>query len=100
MIICFMICITVVFCVVYILHWARNMAQDNLPMFTWGECVYKEEQPTTTETHPLGFVVDETHDEEKKPTDGEIKEQQLADPVMLCAALIRGEVDIDELTRK
>jgi hypothetical protein len=71
------------------------MSKNNLPMFTYGECLYKvEEVPTEQETH-IGF---EAPAEDQKPTDQEKKDTLLADPIMMCAALLRGEVDVDELT--
>lgn len=90
------ICITIVFCIIYITQWARNMSKNNLPMFTYGECLYKvEDVPTTAQETPIGF---EAPAEDKKLTDQEKKDELLADPVMMCAALLRGEVDVDELT--
>ena len=93
------ICLTIIFCVVWLTLWARHMVVRNLPMFTYGECVYKDavEEPTQDETNRMGFSAPEEEPSEKK-SDKEIKDAYMKDPITMTAALLRGEVDIDELT--
>ena len=91
------ICLFVYLTVSMILRWIRQMAEDELPMFTYGECVKKEQPEYTPGRTPIGF---QASDEEtsKDKTDKEIKEAILTDPITMTAALLRGEVDIDDIT--
>ena len=93
------ICLKVIFCVVWITLWTKHMVVKNLPMFTYGECVWKDkvEEPTQGETNPVGFAVPEEEPVEKK-SDKEIKDAFMKDPITMTAALLRGEVDIDDVT--
>lgn len=99
------ICLTVIFCVVWITLWIKWMVSRNLPLFTYGQCVWKENTPCCTGSQPIGFVPPEevsketpAEKPEQKKTDKEIKEELMQDPVTLCASLLRGEVDIDDVT--
>lgn len=98
MIITAIICFTVVLCLFLILKWAKDMSTAQLPMFTYGECVWKDkvEGPTQGETNPIGFAPSE--EGSKTKTEKEIKDAILADPITMTAALLRGEVDIDDIT--
>ena len=92
------ICLTVIFCVVWITLWIKHMVTHNLPMFTYGECVWsdKVEEPTQGETNPVGFATPE--ESSTKKSEKELKDAMMSDPITMTAALLRGEVDIDELT--
>lgn len=93
------ICLTIIFCVIWVTLWVKHMVTNNLPLFTYGECAWKDgaEEPTQGETNPVGFAPPEEGASEKK-SDKEIKDALMADPITMTAALLRGEVDIDELT--
>lgn len=93
------ICLTIIFCVIWITLWAKHMVVRNLPMFTYGECVWKDsvEEPTQGETNPVGFTAPEAEPTEKK-SDKELKDEFMRDPITMTAALLRGEVDIDDIT--
>ena len=73
------------------------MSRAELPMFTYGECVqYEPEKKVEDATKPIGFVVEDKPVEKK--SDKEIKDALMQDPITMTAALLRGEVDIDELS--
>ena len=91
------ICITVIICLFMVLKWAKDMSTANLPMFTYGECVWKEEPKEPSVTQPIGFTTSEEKQPDEK-TKREIKEAYLKDPITLTASLLRGEVDIDDIT--
>lgn len=94
------ICLTIIFCVVWITLWIKHMVVRNLPLFTYGQCVWKDaDSVKPSEAHPIGFKAEEDEDEDKLkgPTNKEQKEAYLKDPVTLTAALLRGEVDIDDI---
>lgn len=93
------ICLTVIFCVVWITLWIKHMVVRSLPMFTYGECVWKDkvEEPTQGGTNPVGFTAPEEEPTVKK-SDKEIKDAFMRDPITMTAALLRGEVDIDDVT--
>ena len=93
------ICLFIYLVIDMILRWIRKMAEDGLPMFTHGSLEWKpnsdDEETTTT---PIGFNPPTEDDiPETKPTDAEIKEAILQDPSKMISALMRGEVDIDEI---
>lgn len=97
------ICLTVAFCVVYITWFIYFMATNELPMFLWGQCV--KEEPETLPPAPktsIGFVdtaeVKEDTPEEKV-SDREAMEKVLQDTASTISALLRGEVDFDEIKR-
>lgn len=96
MIIAIIVCVTVIFCVIWITLWARHMVVSNLPMFTYGECVWKEEEQDEPNSQPIGFKPEEEQSKDK--TAKEAKEAVFKDPVTMTAALLRGEVDIDDIT--
>ena len=79
------------------------MVSRNLPMFTYGECVWKPNQPEQGVNNTIGFVdtnepiQDDTESKTKERTDKEMKEALMQDPITLCASLLRGEVDIDDV---
>lgn len=94
-IICALICLTVIFCTVFIVH-------KGLPPFiierremTW--------YPEVNETNPIGFQApDEDHkdtptEEDKVLSDKEELERTLQDVASTVTALFRGEVDLNEL---
>ena len=93
------ICVTVIVCLVLILKWVKDMSASCLPMFTYGECVWKDkyEGPQQGETNPIGFTQPEEEVTEKK-SDKELKDMFMKDPITMTAALLRGEVDIDDVT--
>lgn len=91
------ICATVVICLIIILLWAKDMATAELPMFTYGECVKKESSGFIPVNSPIGFTVSD-ESENKEKTDKEKQEAYLKDPIALTASLLRGEVDIDDIT--
>lgn len=92
-----LICITVILCLVIVLRWAKDMSVAELPMFTYGECVKKEPSDFVPVNKPMGFAAPE-EEKSKDKTDKEIKEAILKDPITMTAALLRGEVDIDDIT--
>ena len=97
------VCLTVIFCVVWITLWIKHMVSRNMPLFTYGECVWKDESNTEGAfpvTQPIGFADSDVPEEEqpKDKTDKEIKDAYLKDPITLTASLLRGEVDIDDIT--
>ena len=91
------ICLTVILCLLILLKWAKDMSRAELPMFTYGECVHKEESEYTLHSEKIGFAPPEEDKPTEKKSDKEIKEALMQDPVTMTAALLRGEVDIDEL---
>jgi hypothetical protein len=97
MITALIICLTIIFCVTLFILWATYMSMNQLPMFTFGECVQKE-APVEETPNPIGFAPEEDT-KTKEQTAKEQKDALLADPVTMIASLLRGEVDIDELTR-
>ena len=81
-----------------ILRWIRKMAEDGLPMFTHSTLEWKPNSDNEETKPPIGCnppTEDDTP--EAKPTDAEIKEAILQDPSKMISALMRGEVDIDEI---
>lgn len=92
-----MICLTIIICLILILKWAKDMSRAELPMFTYGECVQKETSDFTPDNTPIGFAAPE-EEQPKDKTDKEIKDAYLKDPITLTASLLRGEVDIDDIT--
>lgn len=96
MITAIIVCVTVIFCVIWITLWAKHMVVRNLPMFTYGECVWKKEEQSEPSAQPIGFKPEEEQPKDK--TDKEAKEAVFKDPVTMTAALLRGEVDIDDIT--
>ena len=95
------ICLTIIICVIWITLWVKHMVSRNLPLFTYGECVWNDKPTNTSQskTHPIGFAdsTEQTSEPDKKPTDKEIREALMQDPITLCASLLRGEVDIDDV---
>ena len=89
------VCLTVVFCVVYLTQWATRMSQNQLPHFTIGSLATKAETPVE-KTNPIGFVEEQSED---KLSDKEKAEAVLKDTASTISALLRGEVDFDELNR-
>lgn len=96
------ICLFIYLTINMILRWIRKMAEDRLPMFThcsleWkpnsGKCEDYEKTKTSIGFNPTP----EDDTPEAKPTDAEIKEDILQDPSKMISALMRGEVDIDEV---
>ena len=94
------ICGTILLSLLLILKWTADMSRAGLPMFTYGECTWKDETKTSDESKvdPIGFATEDKPVEKK--SDKEIKEAIMADPITMTAALLRGEVDIDELTTR
>lgn len=92
------ICATVIICLIIILLWAKDMATAGLPMFTYGECVKKESSDSTPVYPSMGFITVSDESENKEKTDKEKQEAYLKDPIALTASLLRGEVDIDDIT--
>lgn len=74
------------------------MSTAELPMFTYGECVKAEETQTPPATQSIGFTPAEEEKQPDEKTKREIKEAYLKDPITLTASLLRGEVDIDDIT--
>lgn len=92
------ICLTVVFCVVYLTQWTTYMSRKQLPHFTVGNLVPKQDAPAE-KTAPIGFIEPTTVAEqpEEKLSDKEKAEAVLKDTASTISALLRGEVDFDEL---
>ena len=86
-IICALICLTVIFCVVFIVH-------KGLPPIII-ERREMEGVPKTEDSNPIGFT--NTKEDEKVPSEKEEMEKVLQDVASTVTALFRGEVDISEL---
>lgn len=86
-IICALICLTVIFCVVFIVH-------KGLPPIII-EHRDMERVPKTEEPDPSGFT--DTKEDEKVLSEKEEMEKVLQDVASTVTALFRGEVDISEL---
>lgn len=93
------ICATVIFCVIWITLWIKHMVINELPLFTYGQCVQRGEDDLEPKSNPVGFQPDaDDNAEVKEKTTKEQKEAYLKDPITLTASLLRGEVDIDDIT--
>ena len=86
-IICALICLTVIFCVVFIVH-------KGLPPIII-ERREMEWVPKTEDSNPIEFT--NTKEDEKVPSEKEEMEKVLQDVASTVTALFRGEVDISEL---
>lgn len=86
-IICALICLTVIFCVVFIVH-------KGLPPIII-EHREMEWVPKTEDPNPIVFT--DTKEDEKVPSEKEEMEKVLQDVASTVTALFRGEVDISEL---
>ena len=97
MTIAIIICVTFLIGLVLVLKWIKDMSTANLPMFTYGEYVWKDDEDSDDKKNTIGFVASNN---DVKKTDKEIQEALMSDPITMTAALLRGEVDIDELTTR
>ena len=99
MITALIICITVILCVVWYTLWVTYMSRRALPMWLHAECVHKEDPEPVSEPNTIGFVQADTtkHTEEKTLSDKELREQVLQDTASTISALLRGEVDFDDI---
>ena len=91
-IICALICLTVIFCVVFIVH-------KGLPPIII-EHREMEWVPKTEDPNPIGFTdtkEDKPSEDEKVLSEKEEMEKVLQDVASTVTALFRGEVDISEL---
>ena len=52
------ICLTVIFCVIWITLWIKHMVINGLPLFTYGRCMQCEENNLETKPNPVGFQPD------------------------------------------
>lgn len=97
------ICLTIIFCVVWLTTWAKHMSKCELPMFTYAECerTYAgEEDDSAPEEIPIGFKAPEEKTEEKTEeqlSDVEKMDRLLSDTASTVSALLRGEVDFDDI---
>ena len=92
------ICLFIYLTIDMILRWIRKMSEDGLPMFTHSNLELKPNSDNEETKTPIGFnPPTEDNTPEAKPTDAEIKEAILQDPSKMISALMRGEVDIDEI---
>ena len=92
------ICLFIYLTIDMILRWIRKMAEDGLPMFTHGSLEWKPNSDKEETQTPMGLnAQSEDGTREAEPTDAEIKEAILQDPSKMISALMRGEVDIDEI---
>lgn len=98
MITALIICGTVIICLLLLLKWATDMSREGLPMFTYGECIQKEETEYTPSSAKIGFTAPEEPEQSKETTAKEQKDAVLKDPITMFSALLRGEVDIDDVT--
>ena len=93
------ICLTIIFCVVWLTTWAKRMSKCGLPMFTYAACerTYADgeadEEPVET---PIGFQLPEEKTEEQM-SDVEKMNQILSDTASTVSSLLRGEVDFDDI---
>lgn len=96
------VCVTVLLAIVYITLWLTYMARRKLPCFTVGTLEPKPEQPEVeTPTNAIGFVTTSDTSEDKVETrsDKEKQELLLKDVASTISALLRGEVDFDDIRR-
>ena len=97
------ICFTIIFCVVWLTTWAKHMAKCELPMFTYAECERTsddDEYDEPTVEIPIGFHLPEGKTEEKteeQMSDMEKMDRLLSDTASTVSALLRGEVDFDDI---
>lgn len=91
-IICALICGTVLLIVSHITSWLSTVSDDNKPLFII-EHRYKTNTESAATVVPVP-VLDEQ--EEKKPTPKEQQEAIYRDAASTIATLLRGEVDFDE----
>ena len=92
------ICLFIYLTINMILRWIRKMAEDRLPMFIRGYLEWTPNSDKEGTKTPIDFNLPTEDDApEAKPTDAEIKEAILQDPSKMISALMRGEVDIDEI---
>lgn len=94
-VVCALICLTVIFCVVFIIHKGLPPIIIERREMTW--------VPDVENHNTIGFKDDteenepEESTEEKTLSDKEEMEQTLKDVASTISALFRGEVDISEL---
>ena len=94
-VICALICLTVIFCVVFIVHKGLPPIIIERREMTW--------VPDSENSNTIGFkdnaeeIKPEDSTEEKTLSDKEEMEQTLKDVASTISALFRGEVDISEL---
>lgn len=97
------ICLTIIFCVVWITTWAKHMSKCELPMFTYAECerTYAGEEDDEAPVEiPMRFQPPEEKTEEKteeQMSDVEKLNQILSDTASTVSSLLRGEVDFDDI---
>lgn len=76
------------------------MVSKEYPLFTYAECTHvPDDKEQSDEKHPIGFFSEAEEEDVKSKdlTEKEQKEALMRDPITLTAALLRGEVDIDEI---
>ena len=99
MINCLIICITIIFCFVYGLHWMKHMSSSGLPHFIIGHLEpAPDTEPTVSETSVIGFTAPE-EDAVTELNDVEKREKILSDMASTYTAIMRGEFDLDEFGR-
>jgi len=72
------------------------------PVFPTANIKYLHEEPVEkpVEANPVGFTIDTKPVEEDKPSDKDELARTLKDMTSTVNAILSGEVDIDDLTRK
>jgi hypothetical protein len=96
MINCIVICLTIFASIVYILHWARKMAKDELPHFIIGHLEPTPEERPEVSTPVIGFTVPD-EDLKEELSDQEQRDKTLRDMASTYTAILRGDFDLDEL---
>ena len=98
---CLIICVTVLALAIYLTQYVRYMVSHNMPLFTWAQCYWREEKKPVPEATPvpMGFVstTKEEPPVENKRSDQEELNAILQDTASTISALLRGEVDFDEI---
>lgn len=98
MIKCIIICATVVFCIIYILHWLKSMTVSGYPHITVGHLTPASEEPAADVPAAIGYVLP-SDDGEPKESDVEQRNKLLRDMASTYTAIMRGEFDLDEFGR-
>lgn len=75
------------------------MVEHNMPLFTYGRCEWVSSDKENTDTvNPIGFTAnEETSGTIKEKSDKELFEELLKDSASTISALLRGEVDFDDI---
>lgn len=102
---CLIICLTIIICVllvcgtvVYLTQFIRWMSQHQLPMYTHAELQWVPSTSSAEEPKAaVGFQTPVEEKTEEQMSDVEKLDKLLADTASTVSALLRGEVDFDDI---